>query len=188
MTHAAELSGRNAKVPVIRDCTVADAQAIARIYNEHIPAGASTMDTEPKTVEDMTALIQGFNDRETILMLEDDGDILGWGIIKRYSDRIGYRVSCETSVFLRGDQIRKGYGTRMKLALIDRCKEWGYHHLVAKIIAANENSISYNERLGYEVVGRQREIGFRDGKWQDVVIMQLILNDVPPYQPESGNS
>ena len=78
MTRAAELSGPNAKAPVIRDCTVADASAIARIYNEHVLAGTSTMDTEPKTVEDMTALIQGFNDRETILLIDDDGDILGW--------------------------------------------------------------------------------------------------------------
>ncbi|MDJ0836473.1 MAG: GNAT family N-acetyltransferase [Acidobacteriota bacterium] len=186
MTHAAKSSGRSVDTSVIRDCTIDDAAAIAEIYNEHIRSGGSTMDTELKTTAGIENLIRGFNDRETILVLEDNNGILGWGIIKRYSDRIGYRVCCETSVYLRGGQVRRGYGTRMKLALIDRCKQLGYHHLVAKIFAVNEASIAYNERLGYEVVGRQREIGFRDGKWQDVVIMQLILDDVPPYKPELG--
>ena len=68
----------------------------------------------------------------------------------------------------------------MKEALIARCKEYGYHHLVAKIFADNKASINYNKKFGYEIVGRQREIGFKNGRWQDVVIMQLVLDDVPP--------
>jgi len=171
---------------LIRDCGREDAGAIAAIYNEHIRTGLSTMDTEEKTAEGMAATIDAFNDRETILVYDRDGEILGWGIIKRYSDRIGYRVCCETSVYLRGDQVRKGYGSRMKKALIARCRAWGYHHLVAKIFAENTGSIAYNRRLGYEVVGRQREIGYRNGRWLDVVIMQLILEDVAPYRPDLG--
>jgi len=186
MTSSAALFAPDEEGTLIRDCGPEDAPAIAAIYNEHIRAGVSTMDTEEKTVAGMAKLMAEFNDRETILILANDTEIRGWGIIKRYSDRIGYRVCCETSVYLRGDQVRKGYGTRMKKALIARCKEWGYHHLVAKIFAVNSGSIEYNKRLGYEVVGRQREIGYRDGKWQDVVIMQLILDDVPPYRPELG--
>lgn len=186
MTSSAVLFDPDEEGTFIRDCVPADAAVIAEIYNEHIRAGGSTMDTEEKTTEGMNDLIKGFNDRETILILENRGDIRGWGIIKRYSNRIGYRICCETSVYLGSRHVRKGYGTRMKKALIVRCKEWGYHHLVAKIFAVNEASIEYNKRLGYEVVGRQREIGYRDGKWQDVVIMQLILADVPPYRPDLG--
>lgn len=169
---------------LLRDCTLADAAAIADIYNESIRDGSATMDNEEKTAADICRWVRGFNDREAILVLERDTRVIGWGIIKRYSDRIGYRVCCETSVYLRSDEVRKGYGSRMKRALIERCRQFGYHHLVAKIFAKNKGSIAYNERLGYEIVGIQREIGFRNGKWQDVVIMQLILADVPPYHPE----
>ena len=41
----------------------------------------------------------------------------------------------------------------------------------------NVASIEYNKRLGYEVVGVQKEIGIIDCRWQDVVIMQLVLDD-----------
>jgi phosphinothricin acetyltransferase len=168
----------------IRDCTVADSPVIADIYNAYIRQGGATMDTREKSTADMERQIQGFDERETILIMERGSKVLGWGIIKRYSDRVGYRVCCETSVYLRIDELRKGLGTRMKLALIERCKQYGYHHLVAKIFAENEASIEYNRRLGYEVVGRQNQIGYLKGEWKDIVIMQLILSDVPPYRPD----
>ena len=68
----------------------------------------------------------------------------------------------------------------MKLALIERCKAYHYRHLVAKILAENTGGIAYNQRLGYEIVGTQKEIGYKNGHWQDVTIMQLILDDVEP--------
>jgi len=63
----------------------------------------------------------------------------------------------------------------MKKWIIEKCKELGYHHLVAKIFASNKASIEYNRKLGYEIVGTQNKIGFVDGEWQDVTIMQLLI-------------
>ncbi len=172
-----------AEAPTLRICSTTDAAAIAEIYNESIIAGDATMDGEPKSADYFSALITNFDPRETILILEDEGMIVGWGIIKKYSDRSGYRFCCETAVYLRRGLMRRGYGSRIKLALIEKCREMGYHHMVAKIFADNTASIAYNEKLGYEIVGRQREIGFKNGRWQDIVIMQLILDDVPPEIP-----
>ncbi|MFQ5674438.1 MAG: GNAT family N-acetyltransferase [bacterium] len=165
---------------IVRDCTLADAGVIAEIYNESILAGDCTMDDQPKSEAEIRQSIQGFSKRETILILEDEDGVQGWGIIKKYSDRSGYRFCCETAVYLRRNRTGRGYGTKLKQALIQRCKDFGYHHMVAKIFADNKTSIRYNQKLGYEIVGRQREIGYKNGKWQDVVIMQFILADVPP--------
>lgn len=178
------LEGTEAFEPLIRDCRVSDAAAIAEIYNDSVLGGGATMDTTPKTELDMRGVIEGFGPRETILVYEWQDQVIGWGIIKKYSDRMGYRSACETSVYLGRDYLRRGLGTRMKLALIERCKAYGYHHLVAKIFASNKASIEYNRRLGYEVVGIQRQIGYRKGKWVDMCLMQLILEDVPPFMPE----
>lgn len=160
---------------IIRSATIDDCPAIADIYNEHIRKGGSTMDREIKTANDIVGWLENFNERELIECLEVDGEIIGWGIIKRYSDRLGYSKTCETAIYLRSDKLRMGYGTKMKLSIINKCREMGYHHLVAKIFASNKASIEYNRKLGYEVVGTQREVGNFDGKWLDVTIMQLIL-------------
>lgn len=166
-----------------RDATPDDAAVIAEIYNESIAAGGASMDENPKSAGDIRRQLAGFGRRETILLLEAGGEVLGWGIIKKYSDRSGYRFCCETAVYLRHRHAGRGHGTRIKLALIERCRRYGYHHLVAKILAGNVASIEYNRKLGYELVGTQRQIGFVDGRWQDVVILQLVLEDVPPGDP-----
>ncbi len=159
----------------IRTATLNDCEVIASINNEHIAKGLSSMETEPKTAAEFEIIMNNFNKRELIQCLELDGEVIGWGIIKRYSDREGYSTACETTIYLRSNQVRKGYGSNMKISLIEKCKELGYHHLVAKIFSTNVASIEYNRKLGYEVVGVQREIGNINGKWLDVTIMQLIL-------------
>jgi phosphinothricin acetyltransferase len=101
--------------------------------------------------------------------------IVGWAIIKRYSDREGYRTTAETAVYLKEDATGKGYGTTIKKFLIEKCKELEYRHLVAKIWAANKASLEYNLKLGYEIVGTQKNIGFKNGEWIDVTIMQYLI-------------
>jgi phosphinothricin acetyltransferase len=165
---------------LVRDAQKSDSQVIAKIYNETIGSRINTMDLTLKTAKDIITQMEAFDDRETILVLERSNTVIGWGIIKKYSPRIGYRFAAETSVFLRKTEIRKGYGTHLKSAVIDRCRELGYHHLVAKIWATNTASIEYNTRLGYEMVGIQKEIGYVDGEWRDVAIMQLLLGDDNP--------
>lgn len=158
-----------------RIANIEDAAGVQEIYNEHIRSGRSTMDREIKSLADIQNWFKNFNDRELVVLLEEGDYLIGWGVIKRYSDRIGYARACETAVYLRASELRKGYGTLIKEWIIEKCKELDYHHLVAKIFSINKASIEYNLQLGYEMVGTQREIGYVDGKWQDVTILQLIL-------------
>jgi phosphinothricin acetyltransferase len=162
----------------IRDTTPRDAAAIADIYNESIRAGDATMDLRPKTPDDIRTYIAGFNERETYLLLErDDGYVIGWGVIKGFGEGPAYRHCCETSMYVRRAEIRKGYGSRIKRVLLQRCRRYGYHHCVARIWASNAASIAYYQSFGYELVGIQREIGYVNGRWQDIALMQLVLDD-----------
>lgn len=174
----------------IRDATHDDAAAIADIYNESIRSGGACLEEDLYSPEGIRQKIASFHDRETILLLESSVPVagsqgppastLGWGIIKRYSDRQGYRFACETAVYLRRHMVGMGLGTRIKLAQIERCRQYRYHHMVAKILATNTASIEYNKKLGYDVVGIQKEIGFQNGRWQDVAILQLVLDTPLP--------
>jgi phosphinothricin acetyltransferase len=165
---------------LVRDGTLADAAVIAEIYNESILLADCTLAYHPIDPIVIEQHMRGFHERETYLVLEDDSYVVGWGAIKRYTERPGYRYCCETSVYLRRTLTGRGYGTRLKCAVIERCRQYGYHHLFAKAWKDNKASIKYNQKLGYEIVGTQREIGYINGRWIDVVIMQLILDDVQP--------
>ncbi len=169
---------------LIRQYQHTDFQAIASIYNESIAAGNSTMDCQFYTAEDMEVLANKFGDRETILVAERESCVIGWGIIKRYSPRLGYRVCCEISIYFSLGETGKGYGSILQTALLKKVDEFCYHHVVAKILACNQGSIDFHKRFGFEVVGVQKEIGFFKGRWHDMVIMQLVLSHILPYRPE----
>jgi phosphinothricin acetyltransferase len=153
-----------------------DFAAIANIYNEYIREGRSTMEESFYTPEKIQEWVVKFNERERLYVVKDKDLVIGWGIIKRYSDREGYRFACETAIYITNTRLRQGHGSRLKHFLIAECKALDYRHLVAKIFASNTASVEYNLQLGYTTVGIQREIGYKNGQWMDIVIMQYLIS------------
>ena len=160
---------------IIRDAISQDMEAIAAIYNQSITAGGSTMDQQHITPAEMREMWQRYSPREFMIVLTRQEKVLGYGLIKAYSARLGYRYACECAVYLDRSLMGQGLGTLLKKALIERARALDYHHMVSKILADNKASQVHNRKLGFEVVGRQKEIGFVDGRWMDVIIMQLIM-------------
>ena len=160
----------------IDEAKASDFRLIADIYNEYIVLGNATMQDSLYDAKKIQSWVDDFNDRERLYVLKEAEAIIGWGIIKKYSDREGYRFACETAVYLTQSKLRKGFGSLMKRYLIAQCKSLNYRHLVAKIFATNAASIEYNLKLGYTIVGRQQAIGYKNGKWMDIVIMQYLIN------------
>jgi len=54
-------------------------------------------------------------------------------------------------------------------------RESGLHTLLAIIVDDNEASIKLHSKFGFETVGRFKEVGYKFGKWLNVVIMQKML-------------
>jgi len=158
-----------------REALSKDCKEIAHIYNYYL--GQSTMDTEPKSDAFYLQFLNHKDDREELWVIELEEEIIGWGIIKLYSPKKGYQYTGETSVYLDQNHLLKGHGTEMKKHLIQRCRTLNYHHLLARIFATNDVSITYNQKLGYRIIGRQKEVGYVNGEWKDVVIMELLLKD-----------
>lgn len=169
----------------VRPAADDDCEAMASIYRESLEAKDCCMETETSAGA-FRQMLAGFHQREMLLVLEDGGEVRGWAVVKRYSERPGYRVACETSIYFRRHQTGRGYGSRLQEALLEQCRRFGYHHIVAKIWASNQASIRFHQRFGYQVVGVQKEVGYLGGRWRDVAILQCVLEDVPPYQPEVG--
>lgn len=161
--------------PVVRRAEAADAEAVAGIYTQSILARDSTMDTEPVDADTVRAWLDRLSSRETLLVVEVDGSIRGWGIVRRYSERPGYALTCETSVYLDRAWVGRGLGSRVQAVLMDHCRASGFHHVVAKIWADNAHSAALHRKFGFNLVGVQREAGRVDDRWRDVAIYQCLL-------------
>lgn len=160
---------------IVRTARPSDAEAISAIYTESIAARDSTMDLETFSVEAARRLIENLRKRESICVYVHSGEVRGWGIVKLYSDRPGYRSACETSVYVFRDSTGKGIGSQLQRELMNRAIANDFHHIVTKIWAANTSSIAFHEKFGFTLVGIQREIGYVDGQRKDIAVMQCIL-------------
>ena len=66
-------------------------------------------------------------------------------------------------------------GGRLIESLVDRARAEGLHTVVAAVDGANDGSVRFHERLGFEVVARMPELGFKHGRWLDLVLLQRRL-------------
>ncbi len=162
----------------IRHAEIADADTIADIYNESVHASDATMDAYGLNGPAMAKRLQQLTDREVMLVLVDPAkEVVGWGVVQQYSSRFGYRYTCETSLYLRRSLAgrRLGLGTRLQNELVNYCRSFEYHHVVARILADNRTSIDLHEKFGFQLVGIQHEVGRLGGGWRDVAIYELLL-------------
>lgn len=172
----------------VRSAARDDCPEIAEIYNEAIREGVSTMDRMFRSGKYFEGVIDRLAEREALLVACVGDVLVGWGSIKNYSERLGYRVACETSVYLAADHRGLGFGSMLQKELLDHCRQFRFHHVVAKIYADNNGSVRFHERFGFEKVGIQKEIGFVAGSWKDVMIMQLVFGDVAPFEPDADQA
>ena len=146
------------------------------IYNREVLETAHTFDLKPRSLDEQRRYIEDRSGGLVVLTAEsDDGDLLGFGSLSFYRDRPGYRTSVENSVYVHPDHHRAGVGSAILDALIETATVHGFHAMFARIVDAQEASVALHERLGFEMVGIEREVGRKFGKFRDVALMQRLL-------------
>lgn len=160
---------------IIRPATEADQPAILEITNEVVANGTASFDLEPRTPEEHREWARQFRGPYSLLVAEERGEVVAWGCLHPYGGRPGYRFTTENSVYIREGWRGRGLGRQMLAALIDEARANGFHALIARITTDNEASLALHASLGYEEVGREREVGYKFERWLDVAVMQLLL-------------
>ena len=51
----------------------------------------------------------------------------------------------------------------------------GFHAMMARIVGGHDASIALHRACGFELVGVEREVGRKFGRWLDVALMQRLL-------------
>ena len=169
----------------VRDATSLDLGAITDIYNELIPSRTVTWTEHLDTVEDRTSW---FEHQQVcghpVLVAADraDGDVVGFATYGEFRDNAkwpGYRHTVELSIHVRGDQWGRGVGRALMTELVGRARLNGMHVIVAAVDGDNPESIAFHERMGFRVVGRLEQTGYKFGRWLDLVFLQQTLDPQP---------
>ncbi|HEV8635700.1 MAG TPA: arsinothricin resistance N-acetyltransferase ArsN1 family A [Chloroflexota bacterium] len=158
-----------------RPATEADAESIARIYNQGIEDRQATLETELRSAEERRAWLTARGVRHPVVVAEDAGEVVGWGSLNQFNPRAAYDHVCDFSVYVARERRGAGVGTALLTELERRARGLGYHKMVLAAFPTNAPGTRLYEKQGFRTVGVHREQGMLDGAWVDVMVMEKIL-------------
>ncbi len=169
----------------IRDARTADVAAILAIYGHHARSGLGTFEEDAPSRQEMQSRLAAVQSKGLPYFVADRGGaILGFAYAAPFRMRRGYRFTAEDSVYIAPQAIGQGVGRALLAAVIQACEGLGLRQLTAVIgDSANAASIGLHAALGFERTGSSPAVGFKHGRWVDIVFMQRALNggdETPP--------
>lgn len=169
-----------------RPVEAADADALLAIYNIEILETTVTFDVNPRSLEEQLAWIAEHRGVHPALVAVDPeagsgprgarGEtISGFASLSPYRHRPAYATTVEDSVYVERSARGRGVGRLLLEDLITTAQAGGFHSMIARIVGENEGSIRLHEACGFELVGVEREVGRKHGRWLDVIELQRLL-------------
>jgi L-amino acid N-acyltransferase YncA len=161
----------------VRAASSADLPAILEIYNHAVLHTTASYDYEPRTLEHRQAWFESHQQTNLPVYVGclEDGNVVGWSSLSRFHDRAGYRFTVENSIYIAEPHRGKGIGGRLLAPLIEAAEERGLRAIIAGIDGENAASVRLHAKFGFEQVGRLKRVGFKFGRWLDVIYMEKLL-------------
>jgi phosphinothricin acetyltransferase len=146
------------------------------IYNRAIETSTATFEMTPKSPQEQLAWIAEHSGAHPALVAVGEADqVLGFGALSPYRARPAYSTSVENSVYVHEDFRRCGIGRAVLLELLTLAQAHGFHAVIARITGDNEPSVALHASCGFEIIGVEREVGRKFGRWLDVVCMERLV-------------
>jgi L-amino acid N-acyltransferase len=160
----------------VRAATESDLSSILAIYNEVIATSTAVYALEPATLDERRSW---FTSRSAIgfpviVATDPGGDVLGFASFGDWRGAWPGTATLSSIRCIRG----QGIGRALVESLFPLALGLGKHAMMGGIDAANDPSIRFHERLGFQRVAHFREVGHKFGRWLDLVFMQRFVD--PP--------
>ena len=161
----------------IRLGELTDAEEIAAIYNAEVTGGTATFDLVPRTLDEQRAWLRARSGALAVLVAVVDGEVAGYASLSKFRDHPAYSTTVESSVYVHKDHRRAGVAKALMSELLSTAASHGFHAIIARIADSQEASLELHRQLGFSLVGVEREIGRKFGRWLDVSVMQFIVQE-----------
>lgn len=169
----------------LRIAAPGDAPALLAIYTPYVTGSCYTFETEPPTEEEFRERMRGIQRFFPYLVLEENGEILGYAYAHFFHERRAYQWLCETTIYVRQDCHRNGCATRLYNALLRILAAQGFCDAVAVLGCPNLPSERFHEHMGFTLEMTYPQAGYKQGAWHDVkyYVKHLTARQEQPSDP-----
>jgi L-amino acid N-acyltransferase YncA len=161
----------------LRPATPDDAEAIRSIYNLEVISSTATFDLVPRSLEEQLEWQAARSGAHAVVVVVDGTTVCGFGSLSTWRDRPAYSTTVEDSVYIHRDHQGRGLGRLLLEGLVSTATNHGFHACMARIVGGHDASINLHRSCGFEIVGTEKEVGRKFGKWLDVVLMERMLGE-----------
>jgi L-amino acid N-acyltransferase len=159
----------------VRVARADDAEAMRAIYNVEVETSTVTFDLVPRSLADQRAWLAARSGAHSALVAVEEDEVVGFASLSPYKERPAYSTSVEDSVYVHRSHQGRGIGNVLLGELMATAQASGFHAVFARIVGGHEASIGLHAAHGFEIIGTEREVGRKFGKWLDVVVMERLL-------------
>lgn len=164
---------------LIRDATEDDITAITAIYNDILVTSTAIYRDEPATVDERLAVWRSRTQQNYPTLVACDGSsVVGFASFGDFRPWPGYRFTVEHTVHVHASSRGRGVGSDLVKALIPRAGALGKHIMIGGIDAQNVASLKFHERLGFERVAHFKQVGFKFGRFLDLLFVQRQVDAI----------
>ena len=132
----------------------------------------ATFTTQPKSLEDLQNLLAAR--RGSFLVAEKNGSIEGFITWGPFRAGPGYAHTAEHSIITA--QPQQGTGRALIEAAIKQARAQGIRVIVAGIGGENSAAVAFHRRLGFALTGQLPQVGRKDGRWHDLILMTKVID------------
>ena len=151
-----------------------DAEAMRAIYNAEV-GGMTTFDLVPRSLRDQLAWLDDHAGAHPALVADVGGAVVGFGSLGPYRSRPAYATTVEDSVYVHADHRGQGVGRALLGELVRLGTMHGFHSVIGRVVGHNQASVSLHRSCGFALIGVEKEVGRKLGRWLDVAVMQRLL-------------
>lgn len=168
----------------IRMAEPQDAAALLKIYAPYVQKTAISFEYEVPSVETFGRRIAHTLERYPYIVGEVEGRIVGYAYVSPFHERSAYDWAVETSIYVDETEKGKGYGKKLYQVLEDILKKQNILNLnacIAYIEPEDEyltnDSMRFHGHLGYRLVGRFSQCGYKFNRWYDMIWMEKLIGE-----------
>ena len=159
----------------IRPAVTEDAREIAAIWNPIIRDSELTFNSVEKSVDELGRLIERKADSGIPVLVAVRDSICGFAHCGQFRNGVGYAYTFEHTIMLLEKDRRQGCGKHLMAELERSVRCVGGHSMIAGITEVNLAGMSFHRSIGFAEVARLPSVGFKFGRWYDLVLMQKFL-------------
>ena len=157
-----------------------DAAGILEIYKPYIEHTAIPFEYDVPAAETFERRVADIAAQFPYLVLEIDGEMIGYAYAHRQAERAAFDWNAELSIYLKQGFAGRGIGRPLYRLLETLLEMQGYVNFFGVITGSNKGSIAMHERMGYRQIAVHGKTGWKFGAWHDTVWMHRRVRDGAP--------